>query len=997
MELHNLKDRLVLLKEYGKLDYEWEKLYAGSLVIKNPTEDLDAFIEHLRKDINDDENFGKYFFNRFSPPEFNDIKFIIIHKANIESTKEYIDFKDKFQYKIKNQNLINKAEDWIAQFPFFDWKIYALKLLSNIIYLDDDKIEKKLTEIKKYMGALDDFVISDLEGVAKSSAHLFYPLNKILEMSSKNFIPSKDLKLSDNRDIVFIDDMIGTGSQAINYIRKLKDGGKIGSRKLYYYAIVGLEGGIRRLKDSGLLKNVSATVELPKRAFDSGYIFTVEDSGTAKEMASIIGEQLTKNMKDIGPLGYDNSEALVFFRHNTPNNSLPIFWASGMCKILNKVGESTEVKWNPLFPRKEKPKSGPKLTGEHVNTDTQAIIEPVPPQTEIPIIQPPVVKISVPALDYSQTNKTEVLREIQASQSAQSGVSIDQPRHPPSLHFITPPDPGFVGRDEFLSEISAWYETSQVRVGALVGLGGTGKSSIARKWFDQLRDQAAYVQKVFWWGFYQNSSLDECLNRLLEYISDNRISPAEYARPIDKINMIKTSLHHHECLVVFDGFEAIQMRSAVGPQDAGHAAYNYLGELLKSFAESTGKAFLLVTTRYGLDELRGYEGAQYRAREIVGLTLEDAITLFKQFDIRAENHEVETVWQEFEGHALSLRLLTTFLQEYYNSNIHAIQEIPGLTSYGIEEYKADEFDGGKARRILVWYDRKLSEAQRIFLKIFSLFAKPVTQTDFLSVFQTKDERLRNESLVSLSNIAFANLIKKLIKLHLLTARKENGKTIYETHPLIKEYFSSLIGKEAPTWHQALTEYYESIIVENDYDLVLRDRQIIHHALRSKNYQSAVEASDRLLPYLKDSISQNGTIGLIRLYHVTSTPLSGTSYKEVYKKACRTYTRLRGGETQWIHIMSAYFNNEEVDFDYFWDRVSKKSFKERRNRVRLLPCAIELIRNSRIEPFSKQNQNRPFEIIHRFLGITRSNDLFFVQVNEDTKTGKKYFMSVFPER
>lgn len=34
MELHNLKDRLVLLKEYGKLDYEWEKLYAGSLVIK---------------------------------------------------------------------------------------------------------------------------------------------------------------------------------------------------------------------------------------------------------------------------------------------------------------------------------------------------------------------------------------------------------------------------------------------------------------------------------------------------------------------------------------------------------------------------------------------------------------------------------------------------------------------------------------------------------------------------------------------------------------------------------------------------------------------------------------------------------------------------------------------------------------------------------------------------------------------------------------------------
>ena len=380
MELQNLKDRLVLLKDDHMLNFEWEKIYAGSLVIKNPVEDLEVFIGQLGKYINTNEIFEKISYNRFNPLEFNKIKFIIIHKANIKSTEAYRDFKYKFQHEIKNQDLMNKAEKWIAQFPFFNWKIYALKLLSDIIYLDEDDIEKKLIEIKKYMGALDDFVISDIEGVAKSSAHLFYPLNKILELSSNNFIPSKDLELSDNRDIVFIDDLIGTGNQAINYIQKLKDDGKIGHRKLYYYAIVGLEGGIKNLKDSGLFKNVSATIELPKRAFDSGYIFTVEDSGTAKEMASFIGEQLTKNMKNIDPLGYENSEALVFFRHNAPNNSLPIFWASGMCRILKEVDEDTEVGWAPLFPRKEKPKSEPKLTGEHVDTDAQAILESVPPQ-----------------------------------------------------------------------------------------------------------------------------------------------------------------------------------------------------------------------------------------------------------------------------------------------------------------------------------------------------------------------------------------------------------------------------------------------------------------------------------------------------------------------------------------------------------------------------------------------------------------------------------------
>ena len=104
--------------------------------------------------------------------------------------------------------------------------------------------------------------------------------------------------------MVGADDMIGTGNQAINYIQKLKGDDKIGSQKLYYYAIVGLKSGFEELKDSGLFKNVLATIELPKRTFESGYIFTVEDSGTARDMASFIGEQLTKNMKNIGTSFY---------------------------------------------------------------------------------------------------------------------------------------------------------------------------------------------------------------------------------------------------------------------------------------------------------------------------------------------------------------------------------------------------------------------------------------------------------------------------------------------------------------------------------------------------------------------------------------------------------------------------------------------------------------------------------------------------------------------
>jgi hypothetical protein len=181
-------------------------------------------------------------------------------------------------------------------------------------------------------------------------------LNKLIEDPDIKFILSQNLQPSDNRKIVFIDDMIGTGNQAIRYINKLKKDRKIENQKLYYYAIIGLKDGINEIRKSGLFEVVETTEVIYNTAFDTGYIFTAEDSGLAKDMASTIGEQLTKNKDKIDPLGYENSGALVFFEHNSPNNSLPIFWASGKCKILEALGEHTEVNWTPLFPRKEKQK-----------------------------------------------------------------------------------------------------------------------------------------------------------------------------------------------------------------------------------------------------------------------------------------------------------------------------------------------------------------------------------------------------------------------------------------------------------------------------------------------------------------------------------------------------------------------------------------------------------------------------------------------------------------
>lgn len=64
-------------------------------------------------------------------------------------------------------------------------------------------------------------------------------------------------------------------------------------------------------------------------------------------------------------------------------------------------------------------------------------------------------------------------------------------------------------------------------------------------------------------------------------------------------------------------------------------------------------------------------------------------------------------------------------------------------------------------------------------------------------------------------------------------------------------------------------------------------------------------------------------------------------------------------------------------------------------MKFFACGVELIQKSRYEPVSKKNPNKSGEILHRFAGATKDNELFFVQIKEDKSTSKKFLISVFP--
>lgn len=135
---------------------------------------------------------------------------------------------------------------------------------------------------------------------------------------------------------------------------------------------------------------------------------------------------------------------------------------------------------------------------------------------------------------------------------------------------------------------------------------------------------------------------------------------------------------------------------------------------------------------------------------------------------------------------------------------------------------------------------------------------------------------------------------------------------------------------------------------------------------------------------------------MNIYQSTAKKIPGSDYREVYSTAWAIYKKFCSKTKRRPYIRSTYFKKEKIFLDYFWRHIWTKNWRDRVRRLKYYLCAIDLMQNSMIDPALKQNPNKKSEIFYKFSGITKEKDLFFVQVKEDTRSGEKYFISVFPE-
>jgi hypothetical protein len=146
--------------------------------------------------------------------------------------------------------------------------------------------------------------------------------------------------------------------------------------------------------------------------------------------------------------------------------------------------------------------------------------------------------------------------------------------------------------------------------------------------------------------------------------------------------------------------------------------------------------------------------------------------------------------------------------------------------------------------------------------------------------------------------------------------------------------------------------------------------------------------------MANNFSQSEKEAILQVFSSKYPRTKGTSIEELAKKARRLFDAESKKSKRTPYIRSAYFNREKVFINLFWPHLSQKPRGERIRRLRFVACAFDLIRNSSFAPMSKINPNNPSETLHRFGGVTKDGYLYFVQIKEDLKDGRKSFLSVF---
>jgi tetratricopeptide (TPR) repeat protein len=392
----------------------------------------------------------------------------------------------------------------------------------------------------------------------------------------------------------------------------------------------------------------------------------------------------------------------------------------------------------------------------------------------------------------------------------------------PKLFIPLPPDktslaklpstsPIMFGRDSRFEELDAAWANLHLNIFTIVAWGGVGKSALVNNWLSQMaRDNYRGAERVYGWSFYSQGategrqvSADQFIASALAWFGD---PDPNLGSPWDKGQRLAELVKQSRSLIILDGLEPLQ---SPPPIDTGRIKDPALAAFLRELARQN-PGMVLITTRVPLDDLKEYVGSTVIECALDNLAVDAGASYLKYLGVNGSENELQEATREFDGHALALTLMGTYLKVVYYGDIRKLSEIPSLMD--------DRKQGSRARRMMASYEAFLKDKPELnILRLMGLFDRPAEKGALDALMRGRAIEGLTTTLQKLNNVGWQYAINNLRELRLLSQTDVHEPDNLDCHPLLREYFGEKQKTEnLKAWqeaHSLLYEYYKSVAKE----------------------------------------------------------------------------------------------------------------------------------------------------------------------------------------
>jgi tetratricopeptide (TPR) repeat protein len=362
------------------------------------------------------------------------------------------------------------------------------------------------------------------------------------------------------------------------------------------------------------------------------------------------------------------------------------------------------------------------------------------------------------------------------------------------------------GRENELKILDDAWANSQINVVSFVAWGGVGKTALVNNWLKQrmARDNFRGAERLYGWSFFSQgsseraASADLFIENALRWFGD--LDPT-IGSPWDKGERLAHYIRQSRTLLILDGIEPLQ--HPPGPYEGRLKDAAMQALLVELAAQQLG--LCVISTRERIGDLIEFENGTVIQHSLDHLSPQAGTQILRSFDVNGEVGELEAASKEMHGHAFSLTLLGSYLQEVLDGDIRRRHEIDNLFE--------DSRYGTGADTMITAYEKWLGKGMELaILRLLSFFDRPADIASLSVLRERPAISGLTESLQDFKAREWSQAVGKLRRIKLLAEASPDQPGMLDSHPLVREHFKQQLKRDhSNAWREGNNRLFEYLL------------------------------------------------------------------------------------------------------------------------------------------------------------------------------------------